>query len=488
MIQLPLAFQSGDTLLAELDPDHYITDKKRVVAKLTADNLWVKPVVPIVPSEFVSIANAEHKRLTEPYRWMQEYQKTQVFKHLDGQHDQYRHAGGGRGRFDRPDEYQSLDVPFGELPDTVYHVTASKNNDAISIDGLQVPPEGTWNTGAGPSQKFEDEWIWGRDDNGDWAKEEYRPVGVYVFGSRDSAESYAQSGDSIYAIDTKQTISMGADVIRDPSWSENWDYMDDPERESAWVFTNVPVEATSLILDKHLGGQHDQATHGRKTFNYSNAADLFGDIESLQASVEALTDPSQSAFVNGNVALKVLLERQGRNGRPEVFESMEALEAVNPDGEILYRGTDQSHKDALMNDEFGRVGTGNHGAGYYFVENQNMAQSYADGPSALGAYDNPTVVQAKMNPNAKVKSFKDSKEMHNFGREAQTKAIQDMTAIDPSAMRTGDFVLTNFYGMFDAAASTQLILEGFDAMTFDRGGGNQYTVVFNREVMQVVAD
>lgn len=92
MKMLPLAFQSGDTFLAELDPDHYITDKRRVVAKLTADNLWAKPVLPIVPTDFVSLAMSEYDRLTAPYRAMQEYKQTGVMKHLAGQHDQSTHA------------------------------------------------------------------------------------------------------------------------------------------------------------------------------------------------------------------------------------------------------------------------------------------------------------------------------------------------------------------------------------------------------------
>jgi hypothetical protein len=148
------------------------------------------------------------------------------------------------------------------LPDTVYHVTSSKNDQAISAGGLHAHAENTWNTGAGSYNKYEDNWIWGKGEDGEWEKEEYRPVGVYVFGSLNSAKNYAQSGNSIYAIDTKTTLADGADVIRDPSWSENWDYMDDPESEQAWVFNNVPVEAISLVMQKHQAGNHDQESHG----------------------------------------------------------------------------------------------------------------------------------------------------------------------------------------------------------------------------------
>lgn len=329
MIQLPLAFQSGDTLLAELDPDHYITDKKRVVAKLTADNLWVKPVVPIVPSEFVSIANAEHKRLTEPYRWMQEYQKTQVFK--------------------------------------------------------------------------------------------------------------------------------------------------------------------------HLGGQHDQATHGRKKFNYFTAGSLFKDQDSLQSSIEGLTDPNKSRFANGNVAIKVLLERQGKGGQPDVFDSIEELREVNPDAEIIYRGTDESYKDSMFNDDYDRTGTGAFGEGYYFTSSQPEATSYAEGGRTAN-HTNPTVIQGAMKPNARVKVFSGPEELDDYGRDAMNKAVRDIEAtgldsrtISPDGRSTtsiSDFTTSSFYNTHTTAASTQLILEGFDAMQFvsDYSGRNTYTVVFNREAMQVVAD
>ena len=181
-----------------------------------------------------------------------------VLKHQE--HDQQTHGNWATGFFDRPEGYNGLDVPDGELPETVYHVTSSKNDEKISQTGLQVSAEDTWNIGASQSEKFEDGWIWGKGENGEWQKEQYRPAGVYVFRSLESAKEYAGTDSSIYAIDTKRTLSSGADVIRDPSWSENWDYMDDPEREQAFVFNNVPQNAVARLVLKHA--QHNQQTHG----------------------------------------------------------------------------------------------------------------------------------------------------------------------------------------------------------------------------------
>ena len=143
MKMLPLAFQSGDTLLAELDPEHYITNKKLVVSKLTADSLWVKPVVPIVPSEFVSIANAEYEELTEPYRWTQEYEKNRVFKHLPGQHDQSKHGKGGRATVESPsftdDEVDAITSYSGSATVQVNHQLRGLSRSR----GIQ-PAQGVW--------------------------------------------------------------------------------------------------------------------------------------------------------------------------------------------------------------------------------------------------------------------------------------------------------------------------------------------------------
>lgn len=102
MIMLPLAFRSGKTFLAELDPEHYITDKKRVVAKLTADNSWAKPVESVNAAEYLSFTSEEFDELTAPWRAYKEWAKTAVEKHLAGKHDQSTH-GGNRASVESPE-------------------------------------------------------------------------------------------------------------------------------------------------------------------------------------------------------------------------------------------------------------------------------------------------------------------------------------------------------------------------------------------------
>ena len=327
-------------------------------------------------------------------------------KHQAGNHDQTSHGSWALDRFDRPDGYDGLNVPAGELPDTVYHVTSSKNDQAISAGGLHAHAENTWNTGAGSYNKYEDNWIWGKGEDGEWEKEEYRPVGVYVFGSLNSAKNYAQSGNSIYAIDTKTTLADGADVIRDPSWSENWDYMDDPESEQAWVFNNVPVGAISLVMQKHLAGQHDQITHGSwagrglapnivedmKSY-YGTTFEEFKNSEAFKRISEKTVQAHVTNTNVGDVNLEFVAEKQGFDGKPKVVTS-EQMDALEKDGwTIAYRGIvdgetisgDPISADAIV-DEFinGKYygGRGTSGNGTYFAESKEVAEYYAQGGSA----------------------------------------------------------------------------------------------------------
>ena len=93
MIALPYEYISGKTLLAELDPEHYITDKKKVVAKLTADNLWAHPVRRIDPTGKLILLSSEHKELTADWNRFQDWLGVQ--KHLPGKHDQASHGRKG---------------------------------------------------------------------------------------------------------------------------------------------------------------------------------------------------------------------------------------------------------------------------------------------------------------------------------------------------------------------------------------------------------
>lgn len=72
MILLPYGYKSGKILLAELDPDHYITDKKAVVSKLSGLS-WNTPIVPIYSNESLELSDKEHTELTADWKRYQEF-------------------------------------------------------------------------------------------------------------------------------------------------------------------------------------------------------------------------------------------------------------------------------------------------------------------------------------------------------------------------------------------------------------------------------
>lgn len=251
----------------------------------------------------------------------------------------------------------------------------------------------------------------------------------------------------------------------------------------------TPYDRTRLPLDKHQLGGHDQRTHGNRSGgrqSYASSADLFSNQKSIEDAVNSRTNSGTSQFQNGAVATQVLLENQGRGGKPQVFEgdetktSAEALREANPDAVLMFRGTDEAYKNSMLNNETDRTGTGVFGEGYYFTNDYNEAQNYAS-QGLTGRHANPATIVAALSPTAKVKTFKNLDEIVSFGKEAQNEALRNMS------FDTADFTLTQFYGMHSTAATTKLILEGFDAMTFQGYNDSQFTVVFDRGALQVAA-
>lgn len=142
MVKLPLAYQSGDTLLAELDPEHYITDKKRVVSKLTAENRWVKPVLAIPATKSLELGDGEYAELRADWERFQTFINTGVTKHLQGQHDQRSHAGS-RATIETPsfsdEEYDAISAYTGSATVQINH----KLRGLSRTRGIQ-PARGVW--------------------------------------------------------------------------------------------------------------------------------------------------------------------------------------------------------------------------------------------------------------------------------------------------------------------------------------------------------
>lgn len=74
MIFLDLNYKTGDVLLAEIDPEHYITEDKRVIYKYSALSL-ANPVVAVHSGKHLELSDEEYQELTADWRAFQEYKQ-----------------------------------------------------------------------------------------------------------------------------------------------------------------------------------------------------------------------------------------------------------------------------------------------------------------------------------------------------------------------------------------------------------------------------
>lgn len=237
-------------------------------------------------------------------------------------------------------------------------------------------------------------------------------------------------------------------------------------------------------IEKHLQGKHDQSTHAGKK-SYESFDDLANDGDSIQNAVDELFDSSIGRSANGNVAMRVLLERMGKGGKPEIVRSAKQL-----DGEPIYRGTNTENAEGFKNNDYDRIGRGAMGDGYYFSDSPSTATDYAN------QFDGGKVITAGWKKDAKVYDFSVSgrvtednylDNLMEMGGET-TQRVWDDWNMESSATSGQDNAFTNFFNDENNAAVTSLMLQGYDGMTIKQPSGETYTVVFNREAMQVVAD
>jgi len=119
---------------------------------------------------------------------------------------------------------------------------------------------------------------------------------------------------------------------------------------------------------------------GKKS--YKSIDDLVKDGLDIQ---EAIDELGISGATDGNVEMRVLLERVGKGGKPEVVAAVADL-----DGEPFYRGAADITNDSFKTSEYDRIGLGQYGDGYYFSDNKLTAQDYAQRAVDDRIYGNTT--------------------------------------------------------------------------------------------------
>lgn len=233
-------------------------------------------------------------------------------------------------------------------------------------------------------------------------------------------------------------------------------------------------EADEASVKKHQPGKHDQYRHaGVKS--YKSIDDLVKDGVEIDKVVEEL---GGSNVENGNVAMRVLLERLGKGGKPEVVASIDEL-----DSDPLYRGTPDENAENFVNGDYDRIGLGHLGDGYYFSNRGETGVAYAgDGSLIVGGWKKDAKVRKFTNPDTAAEEYGIAKS------EAGNRWI-DKLNINGVASESQQAVFDNFAEYSADAFVTDLILQGFDgveiAQPFD---GEVFTIVFNRGAMQVVSD
>jgi hypothetical protein len=203
MILLPYGYKSGKILLAELDPEHYITDKKAVISKLSG-SVWNTPIVPIYSNESLELTEEEHTELTADWRAYQEFLATQE-------------------PIEKADSYKP----------TAGMVTAAKR-------ALRWKEEGKAK-GAGTPVG------WGRAT--DIASGRTMSLDVvkrmFSFFSRHEVDKQGKDFDN--------TSEPSNGRIMWDAWGG----------DAGFTWSRTIVEREKKKLEKHLAGKHDQSSHGR---------------------------------------------------------------------------------------------------------------------------------------------------------------------------------------------------------------------------------
>jgi hypothetical protein len=284
------------------------------------------------------------------------------------------HAARRRAEIDTTVDESWRDVPFDadgdsdiayyieepNPPAKLYHVAPRAMRERILANGLDASGQ-TWNTGAGGTEWYADEWLWTNGDDGEPFRFEYRPTGVYMFSTRERADEYASGWtkrgkpQDVYEIDTE---ANGREIIRDPSIAGNWDaYVD--EEDQSYVTRYVEPSALTLIHGAEDGDQLslDAAREPRMNVPLSNedAAKVgLGPAwdKPFTPSVDAMREPPKGT---ASAAIREAVKNAEADGQPYIDA---------PGGGSI---SVEDAKDALHDLSSGRVfqyWQGDNGTGY----------------------------------------------------------------------------------------------------------------------------
>ena len=274
-----------------------------------------------------------------------------AFKHLPGQHNQKDH---GRARAMRSDSY--ISVPSNGIDNGIAgerRIYTSLAGDPLQSEAFRLPRPGAVTMGAYNPQTGEvmfapgDDWAIHNDmvkaalratgkpvsqfevDN--WVRMSFRnDMSWHVFFNVSFAASGTSAGRYV-GFDTEKAhgnIVSAMQKLRDLGFPPNLNVVIYPDYRQS----GSPV---SMLLAKHLSGQHDQSTHGRHGAIASGGTESFVDVLSLKGKL------SRIYAELGNNPLKSSLFYPNEETRANLRISHDVIMAYNPTTDRVLYGLDR---------------------------------------------------------------------------------------------------------------------------------------------------
>lgn len=228
-------------------------------------------------------------------------------------------------------------------------------------------------------------------------------------------------------------------------------------------------------LLKHLFGQHDQASHGRKGHIKAGYDNWYGHLADLRLAGQELTK-------QGNKSQMVIVEAAGFNGKPEMVD----LSELDPD-KTMYRGLsyDDGKTDFLESEvQFGGLGV--MGNGTYFSDRQKTAVDF----SGEFEFNDKKIITAQWKPDANILRFQNQREAYEwFTNEQNTfkSGLDKHFNSDPDdILSIGGQIFTYFGSGMNY--TNMAIMQGYDGIEIDVSEPHvpeKFTIVLNRGKLKV---
>jgi hypothetical protein len=222
------------------------------------------------------------------------------------------------------------------------------------------------------------------------------------------------------------------------------------------------------------------------TKTYSSIDNIAQDYENLQNQIDSIYDSKLDTRANGNVPMRALLEQSGKNGKPDLVDSVDDLSGDT----VWYRGSSNENIDGFMLEERHRIGLGIHGDGYYFSDKKSTADRFATAGQGQGFADGK-VMLGGLKPNAKIFKIENMIEDAVDLPALQRSQISNFSYLPSERTAGQEFVIDNFLLNYQDSLTTDLILKGYDGIEITNPSGQtgeKYLVLFDRQAIEIVKD